>query len=173
MSENPQNTPAQTSANHAPLWMKLLLAGSLGVNVLIAGAAISLAIHTTYPDTTNRKPPKGDARLDREFRNMTPLGRALTEDDRKAIAQRLRDDRRGMIAFRRDMLGVVVEMSEILSAEPFDRAAMAALLATQKEKIDGFVTHGQTVLLDYLETMSLENRRALAERLQQPDFSQR
>ena len=146
------------TAAGAPRWMKGLLVVSLAVNLLVAGLAVGQWAGGP-PDRADRSGPRGASMA------LGPLGRALSQEDRRAIAESLRGDRETFRSLRQARAARQAQIVEILQAETFDRAALATLLEVQRTEGGALAARGQDALLDRLEIMSAEERAAFAERL--------
>jgi hypothetical protein len=140
----------------APRWMKITLALSLAVNLLVAGVVIG-AIAAGGP---------GGERI-AAVRDLgrTPFVIALDPKDRRAVARALRAEGEGFLANRRELKERFEEVLTLLRAETFDRAAVEALIAEQREFAVGRQVMGERVVLDRLSEMSVADRRAYADRL--------
>ena len=95
-----------------------------------------------------------------------PYTDALTPEDRKALrdafVKAVPDFRR-----RRDEARADIErLAEAIRAEPFDRAAVAAMMEAQGARIQERIQLGRNLLLDRLEAMGPAARSALADRIE-------
>lgn len=165
------STPEPTSAARAPRWMKLLLAASLGVNLMVAGAVVGRvaggppAGHDAVLDAGGDRPgPRGGPPAGAG--GIGPLGRALSREDRRALGAALRAERDTLGIGRADMRARQGEMAVVLRADPFVRADMEALLSAQRANGEALAATGQRLLLDRLEAMSAPERAAFADRLE-------
>ncbi|MGR3316247.1 periplasmic heavy metal sensor [Roseovarius indicus] len=137
-------------------WVKILLVASLGLNLLVAGAVAGAFF------SGGRWHPKGPPRLETMG---GPLTRALSEEDRLAIGQKIRQAYRDG-SFSRDRHGEQFEgLIADLKATPFDPQAVEARL----ERIQGMfrerLSLGQSLLIEQLVAMDDEERAAYADRL--------
>lgn len=138
--------------------LKLVLAVSLALNLLVAGAfGGAYVMHGRWG---GGHPPRPDM-------VAGPLTRALAPEDRRAIAVQMRhayrDDPARRDAMRADFEGLIAD----LEARPFDRAALAGRLARHRVHFSDRLALGQEALLDRLAAMSDEARAAYADRLRQ------
>jgi uncharacterized membrane protein len=135
--------------------LKIALAMSLALNLLILGlvGGAMLAIG-----------PRGggdDPRL--RTLGLGPFALALDREDRDAVRGRI--DREALRGDRRVLGASLMQLRGALLAEPFDRVAAAAALAQARGATEALQAHGHGALLDQVETMSADERAALAERL--------
>lgn len=143
-----------------PRWIRLLLAVSLGLNLLVAGAFLGAALGRHGPwdhDATRGGMP-------REF-GRTPFLSALSEEDRRAVGRALMREAGPLRENRADLRDRFERLLAALRAEPFDREAVAGLLAAQRAGGAARLDIAERVLLDRLGAMEPEERRAYAERL--------
>lgn len=138
------------------VWVKGVLAVSLAVNLLIVGLVAGFFLSTG---------PGGDDRS----RALTTLGLgpfavALTREDREALLARI--DREAQRGARREIGGAMRDLGAILRSEPFDRDAASAVLRQTRGAAERLQAQGHDALLDQLQAMTPEARRALSERLQ-------
>jgi uncharacterized membrane protein len=135
--------------------LKIALALSLGLNLLIAGVVIGTLIG-------------GAGRPPGEVRDLGfgPFAEALSPEDRAALRQAFlaeAPDLRGMRrAMRSDMAGLLAA----LRADPFDPAALRAALDAQDARAQGRLDLGKRLLADRLIALTPAERAAFADRLQ-------
>ena len=154
--QDPLETGRSPVAPIAPRWMRVLLALSLAVNLLIVGAVgATLLLHG----------PR-DADGARHDRVGGPLTRALTSQDRRAIGRALWRDGEDRAAREAGRKADYARLLGTLRQEPFDaetaEAAVAGLLqqAHRREEI------ARTAMIRRLAEMAPEGRRAYADRLE-------
>ncbi|MEO0912160.1 MAG: periplasmic heavy metal sensor [Pseudomonadota bacterium] len=135
-------------------WMRILLIMSLSVNLLFLGLLAGAA--WTGPGAPRLTGPGG------EFRVME---RALPKEAREALMADMWRDRQAFHGKRRELGEIRREMIETLRTEPFDRAAMEALLARQREFWLEMGTKGQMLMLERIEAMTPEERATFADNL--------
>ncbi|MGK7652105.1 periplasmic heavy metal sensor [Roseovarius sp. B08] len=145
----------QAPRTGAPRWMRWLLVASLALNLLVVGVVAGYAIKGG-PD--GRKGPPG---------SMGAMHRALSDAERDDLKSRMirefRDRKDERTAVRREMDALVV----LLRAEPFDTAAATERMAQVRALFGGRVASAQDLLIAYWSEMSLEDRAAYADRLEQ------
>jgi uncharacterized membrane protein len=148
---------APDRAPGAPLWMKIVLALSLGVN-LVALGTVAGRIARADPE---RAIPFNSL-------GLRYVIRTLPEDDRAAFAEaaaelhaivgparaRIAEDRKHMIA--------------LVGAESFDAGAMRALLRDQSARLAAATVATGDRLIDTLAALGPEARRRFAEALGKP-----
>lgn len=135
-----------------------VLYASLAVNLLILGIVLGWLLS-----------PDGPRRLDGPARSLmgAPFAEALSREDRRALLRQMagRADR---IEGTRDALRARFEtLLAALRDETWDRDAVEAVLETQREAAEGRQRIGEALLLDRLEEMSVDERRAYADRLEE------
>lgn len=150
-------TPTETPRK-APRWMIVLLVLSLGVNLLAAGAVIGAGLTRAKIGDDLRSAAARDL-------GRTPFVMALEPADRRALARELRREAGGFGADRAALRDRFERLLTALRAESFDRAEVEGLIGEQRRVAVGRQEIGERVLLDRLEEMSPEARRAYADRL--------
>ncbi|EAR49427.1 hypothetical protein OG2516_15209 [Oceanicola granulosus HTCC2516] len=133
--------------------MRIVLLLSLALNLavvgLVAGAALS---------GKRFAPPRYDL-------SLGPIGAALSEEDRRAIGARLRDQP-GLPSGPRARRRMMEEMLAVLRSDPFDPAPLAEAMAQHRARSAAVLEAGQAALLERLAAMSPAERAALADRLE-------
>ncbi len=135
--------------------MKILLAASLGLNMLVIGAVGGMI----YRGGPLSGPPGA---RDTAY---GPYTRALSHEDRKAIGQSMR---RELGDFRQNLPKVRAAFTALrtaLTAEVYDSALVHRLV--KEQQASGMLRQqvGQRLLLERLDAMSAEERGAFAKRL--------
>ncbi|KPP93638.1 MAG: putative integral membrane protein [Rhodobacteraceae bacterium HLUCCA08] len=137
-------------------WQRWLLVVSLGVNLLILGIVAGAVL--------NRDGPMRAPRIDL---SIGPFTRALPDEARRAVVDRMRAQgfltRDGRDAMRAD----AEELLALIAAESFDPTAVDAVLERQRGRLAGFQNGAQEAFVHVLSGMSPQDRRAFAERLAQ------
>ena len=137
-------------------WVRVVFFASLALNLLVVGLVAGLI--------WNGGPPRADALSGRD--GVTPYTRAFDDSQRRAIRRALR---RAFVEGRRDREGLVGpyrEALELLRADPFDAVAMAAVLDRQAAFSEQRRQRGQEVLTRFLAGLSVAERQAYADRLE-------
>lgn len=134
---------------------KVLLAVSLGLNLLVVGAVGGM-IFNGGP----QRDPKGG-----KDAAYGPYTRALSHEDRKEIGQVMRDEIGGYKENLPKVRAGFAALKEALSAESYDRDLVHKLVKEQEQV--GLKRHqvGQRLLLERLDAMTPEQRHEFAERL--------
>lgn len=148
-----------SSRSRAPLWMRVTLALSLGVNLLIAGVVLGAAL--------GRDRDGGPADRLRAARDLAPppFVMALEPHDRRELIGAFREAAPKRQS-RRELRARLQEVLTELRADSFDPAAMTALLSDQRSRAGARQTAGAEAFVAHLTTMSAEERRAYADRLE-------
>lgn len=158
MSELPSSSqapqaPAKPGTSKAT---RLLLAGSLAVNLAIAGFVIGHALDGDGPGRHRGMP------VEMAF---GPFTEALSDDDRSALRDALISRAPDMRDARNRMSEDLGNLVTALRAEPFDPAAVDAAFAAQNRRMTANLDLAQAVLRDFLVALSPEARLAFAARL--------
>ncbi|MDJ1007924.1 MAG: periplasmic heavy metal sensor [Paracoccaceae bacterium] len=156
MAETPPSLPP-AAARRSPLWMRLLLLGSLGLNLLVAGMIGGALLSGAGP---------GAARDAARDIGVTPFVRALPSEDRRALLRELFRERDGLRDRRRDMRESFAQLLAALRAEELDRAALERIVADQRAAGEARQRLGERLVLDRIEEMTVTERRAYADRLE-------
>lgn len=149
-----------TSVRPAGRWKTVLLVVSLALNLLVAGALIGAVVGHGREERAERSRPE----VPREFMRSPFLG-ALEPEDRRAVGRELmRED--GSLRENRAALRARFERLLVaIRAEPFDRAAIEAILDEQRAAGARRLELAEAAVLDRLSAMSPEARAAYADRL--------
>ncbi|MGI9391044.1 MAG: periplasmic heavy metal sensor [Boseongicola sp.] len=139
-------------------WLVPALLVSLAINLLIVGIVVGFVISS--------KPPIPD-RVGDNVRSLigAPFVQALPKEDRQALMKaigaergRLRENREALRARFEALLGA-------LQADPFEPAAIAMLLQKQRSVAIRRQQIGESLLIERLKTMTLDERDQYADRL--------
>jgi uncharacterized membrane protein len=144
-----------------PTWVKVLLAVSLALNLLVAGVVVGARFGDGPHGHDGRPGPRGgfDPALG-------PFSRALPEPYRDRALDELRARAGDARANRAALAGQVSEMLSLLRDEPFDAQAMGAVLDAQSAVFAERGEIGRDVVLEQIAAMSPAERAALADRLE-------
>lgn len=150
-------TQAPERTHRTPRWIKVVLVLSLALNLLIAGLVLGALVSG-----------KGGERP-RSERDMAglPFLRALEPADRRAVLADLRRDAGSFRENRRETRARFASLLEALRAETFDREAVKVLLDEQRGIAVARQNTGERIILDRVVSMSVAERRAYADRLEQ------
>lgn len=139
-------------------WMGPALAVSLALNLLVAGAVAGAWMSGHRQDEVRR------VAVDRMI-GRTPFVAALDPDDRREVLRELRREAEPLARNRADLRARLDALLDALRAETFDRAQIEALIAEQRQIGARRMEIGEAALIDRIAAMSLEERRAYADRL--------
>ncbi len=148
---------ADTPTARSPRWMRLLLVLSLAVNLLVIGLALGVALGRTGGET---------ARPGRDAVSGFYL-RALEPEQRADFIGQLRREGRGLRLDRATIRTELRATLELLRADSFDAEAFADRLSGQRARLAARADLGDRVFIGVLAGMSVEERRAYAERIEQ------
>ena len=149
------NTPEPSRPRR---WMGPALALSLALNLLVAGALAGAWMSGHRQDEARRVAV--DSMIGR-----TPFVAALDPDDRREVLRQLRRDAGPLAENRADLRARLDALLEALRADSFDRAQVEALILEQRRIGARRLEIGEAALLDRIAAMSVEERRAYADRL--------
>ena len=145
----------KTKTTGCSRWVKGLLVVSLGVNLLIAGTGIGIALR------------------DQPARERSPdavafLSFALPAEHRNALRQQLISRRGELQANRAEMAGLRDEMIEALEAVPFEISAVEKILQRQRERFIALGELAHSALLERISQLTPDERAAYVEALKKP-----
>ncbi len=137
-------------------WSRLLLAVSLALNLLVFGAVAGAFLRH---DREARTAPLQDL-------GFGPFGAALSNAERDRLSERLSGRSEDLRANREEIRQDFAAMLRALRAEPFAPADLRAALDRQRDRLAERQAIGQAVLLERIEAMDVEERRAFADRME-------
>jgi uncharacterized membrane protein len=140
-------------------WSKLILVASLGLNLVVVGLVAG---------AWSNGPKRGERGGGASWVSG-PFGRALSDEDRKALGEAFRKnpEHRERLGKRRgEMRRIGIEIAGALRAEPFDPAALEALFEKQAQMGVELQQSGQQALMDRITAMTPEARASFADRLE-------
>lgn len=147
---------SETKKPKAGRGLKVALALSLGVNLMIVGIVAGLVLSRS---------DQGDVPALRTL-GLGPFALALERDGRSDVRARLAETAAPLRADRREVGLSLRAMQAALRADPFDRAAAEAALERSRQAAAAVQARGHTALLDHIETVPLTRRIEMAERLE-------
>lgn len=151
------DTPeAAAPVTRTALWVKVLLALSLGLNLLIVGIVLG---------ALGRGGLGGDRLEGARALGPLPFVAALEPRDRRALGRALRDQAEPLRQNREMLRARFEALLEALRAETFDRRAVEALIAEQRDLAVSRQRIGERILLDHLGSLSHGERLLYADRL--------
>lgn len=148
---------AETTATPSGKWLRIGLIVSLALNLLIVGALVGAAL--SGGKWRHDGPPRAEA-------VGGPLTRALSPEDRHAIARALHAAHRKGDLPRGWRPEEFVTVLQALRAVPFDPAALEARLEALNGQVEERLRFGQSLLVRHLAGMDAEERAAYAARLE-------
>ncbi len=137
-------------------WVRPLLIASLALNLAVIGAVAGFALIGGHGGRDGRAPggPEG-----------MPYFRALGDAERKEMRAALRRDFREHRGSRGQVTEDYRAALDALRAEPFERAALLAVLERQGARGRARFLAGQRVMVDFVAEMTPEDRASYADRL--------
>jgi uncharacterized membrane protein len=147
--------PPGTAPDPVKRRLKYGLIASLALNLAIIGAvAGSMLGHGRHP------PPRSGQGED--F-GMMGLTRVLPDDRRKEMRKLLRTDRENLRPLMDEVRAARRTAADKLAAEPFDRAALEAAIASVAEKERALRQSAVTAFVGHVESLKPDERAKLAE----------
>lgn len=168
MTQSDPNTPQPPEPAPTTPWLtRAILVISLALNLAVIGVVLGFLAMADRPGPEGgrdggRGAPGGVERT----LGLGPYAGALPGEDRQALIDSIAPRREALKARRSALRQSFEHTLEILRAEDFDRAAMAAQMQQQRAAISENAEIGQEALLDYLATLSPEARASFADRLE-------
>lgn len=123
---------------------------------LVASVALNLAFAGLIGGAIVKGPPPGP------FPGLWQYGRALPEPYRGDLGRALRDSRKEWIGAREALGGQRAALAAALTADPFDPAAVAALLQGAGRVTEALSARASTLLMQQIDRMTPEDRAAYA-----------
>lgn len=153
-NEMPDQTALHQTALPRPAGrgIRVALALSLALNLALAGLLAGGMVRSHM----GREGP---------IDGLGPLARALSPDDRKALREGFKQSGHDWKVFKKTARQDLETLAGLIAAEPFDRAAVEAVLARQSDAVAERVRQSQRLLLDRIASLSPGERAAFAERL--------
>ncbi len=134
-------------------WLRWVLPVSLGLNLVAAGVIGGALIKGPPPPA----PIPGPA--------LWRYARALPDPYRHDLGQALRASRGDWAGPREALRGQQAALAAALTAEPFDRKAVEAVLTRQTQVTDALAGRGVGLLIEQVDRMDPAERAAYAEAL--------
>lgn len=148
--------PTATETTPKPRrWLRWLLVVSLGFNFLVVGMVGGAVLSGEGPGQKSARDNRG-----------SPFVRALDPSDRRAVMRGVLGERRELRESREVLKARFDAFLTALRSDAFDLDTARALLAEQRAANDARVAVGEKVVLDRIAGMTLEERRAYADRLE-------
>ncbi|HQU67936.1 MAG TPA: periplasmic heavy metal sensor [Albidovulum sp.] len=154
--DEPTKTETGVAAPKAGRGMKIALILSLTLNLMILGVMGGAMLAHGGRDDPRRVRDVG----------FGPYTEALSPEDRKALREAFVKAAPDFRAGREEARADVAALAAAIRAEPYDRAAVEAVMANQVARIEERLQLGRGLLLDRLDAMGPEARAALAGRIE-------
>lgn len=154
--DEPNKAEAQAAVPRSGRGMRIALILSLTLNLLILGIMGGAMLAHGGRDDPRRVRDIG----------FGPYTDALSPEDRKALRDAFLKAKPDFRASREEARSDVAALAAAIRAEPYDRGAVEAVMASQAARIEDRLQLGRGLLLDRLDAMGAEARTALAERME-------
>lgn len=148
--------PPPASAPRVPRWMRIALALSLTLNLLVLGIIGGAALRFL-----RYGPPPAVADV-----GLGPYTGALAPEDRKALRESFLRQSPGLRDSRREARDDLRQMIGLLRAEPWDPAEALSVMSRRTDRTIERIALGQSLFLERLDQMTADQRRALADRIE-------
>lgn len=151
-------TTPKTRIPRAGRKLRIVLFTSLAFNLLIVGLVVGILVAHGFGKES--RPPRMD-------QVGGPMARALSEDDRRALARAMRGAYRDQ---RPDRSAIRAEFEKVIAAlerTPYEPEVVRASLERQMQAVAEGARLGRELLLERLEGMSDAERAAYAGRLRE------
>lgn len=135
--------------------LRLALIGSLVVNLLLVGIVTGSVVGGRMHGDGRDGPDVG----------FGPLTKALDREDRRALFKDFMAKAPDFKAERAASKADFLALADALRADPWDRAAVEAILARQGQRGMERLERGRALLVDHIAAMSPEDRAAFADRI--------
>lgn len=143
-------------------WVRILLVVSLALNLLVVGAVGSSVLR----DEPGRRGGPGRPPALSEA-GLGPLVAVLDPQSRQEIRGALQEAGPRFRALRDETRQEMTLVLAALRAEEFDSSVFQAIFDRQAPRVREMRDIGQSALIERLETMSVAERRALADRMEE------
>lgn len=148
---------SQTTPAEAPIRKRVRI-------LLIVSLALNLAVVGLVGGVILRGGPSGGPPRSIDMA-VGPLGTALSREDRRAIGQALRNDPVSRSLSREEFARVRAELATIVSAEPFDAAALSDAIEARREQLSAVQDAAAGLLVARIGAMTVEERQAIGDAL--------
>ncbi|GHE93589.1 hypothetical protein GCM10016455_12210 [Aliiroseovarius zhejiangensis] len=163
MSTAPTTPPTDQPGARRRMGWRILLVVSLTLNLLVLGLVIGAKWGGHRDHGFDAHGPNRGAIRDLGF---APMAGALDRKDRREIGKALRAQSGSFAENRRALEAEFQSMLSALRADPFDAGALLAVMDGQAERLRQRGDLARTALVDRIERMSAEERRAFADRVE-------
>lgn len=160
MTEDPSPDPSVTPSDpdrrkNRVSWRTIVLVVSLGLNLLILGLIVGAMLGGGPRD---RNPALRDA-------GYGPFARALSREDRRAIASEMKRQEKPFLDNRRALRRDFETFLALLRADTLDATALETTITRQRARVSERQRLASLLLLDRIVAMTPEQRLAYADRL--------
>ncbi|MEL6169240.1 MAG: periplasmic heavy metal sensor [Pseudomonadota bacterium] len=149
------------ATRRTPAWVKVLLAVSLGLNLMVAGLVVGAVLNRDAP---KRGPASSAVGLPRDVAPL-PLLRAFDAPDQRSLARAYRERAGGRERNREELRALFDELQGHLRANPFDPDAFAVMLERERRRTSDRQDIGTEIFVNHLAQLPYEDRLAYADRL--------
>lgn len=141
-------------------WLMPVLFVSLALNLLVAGVVAGAVLSPDGPrNRADERPVRGVV--------GEPFFRALPKEERRALIGDVLRNRKEIRETRESLRQRFQAFLTALRTEPFDSDEIARLMAEQRQVAVSRQEIGETLLMKRLQTMTIEQRRAYADELEE------
>ncbi len=160
------NAPLQSpAAARSPLWMRITLAVSLALNLLVVGVIAGAFIAGLDKRTSRPSGGTPEVRMMREM-GFGPFLNAFNADQNRELGRLIRQEV-GSLAMNRDALRQeLATMVSTLRSTPYDHAAFSAVMERQRQRMNARTEAALSVVLKAIGEASDADRIAFADRLE-------
>ena len=134
--------------------------------VLVASLALNLAFLGVIGGAFARSKAGGGAPSGIEL-GVGPLGRALSDDDRREVARNMRERTNLTRGDRGAPRRTIRDIQELLRQDSVDAAALEEILDRASRRSSELQAAAQDALVEHISGMSAQDRAAFADRLEQ------
>lgn len=145
--------PTVAKPKRRPEWKTVLLVVSLGLNLLIFGAAVGFFLRGGIPPN-----PLADAEMRFAYG-------ALSAEAKKTVRAKFRAERSELRRKGRELQAAFREVQASLRADPFSDARFASALAERRRLFIALAERGHMILTNVVAELPPSERAKLAERL--------
>ncbi len=146
-----------------PAWIRIVLAISLALNLLIAGMILGRALHpVAMPGTLPARMAPGPL----SDLGFGPFGRALGGEDQRRIREALAARAARLEGNRREMANDFRALISALKASPYDASRVEQLVDRLYARLREREEVGKALLLEHLARMDDAERARYARRLE-------
>jgi uncharacterized membrane protein len=157
MADLPPPAAPVAAAGRSPKGLRIALAISVTVNLVVAGLVAGAVL---------RGPPEGRDPRDREV-TFGPFAEAMRPQDRRALRAEMVRRAPELGEMRAQMRDDIGKVAAALRSQPFDPAALTAVLEAQEARLNNQLSVGIAALRDFLVALPEADRLAFADRLEQ------